>query len=980
MEDKPLNGSAQDTGSGEAERKSITKAERLAERLRTHRIELELQNEELRRNQFELERARQRYVELFNFAPIGFLTLDKNAVVVEANRAAEILLAQPGEGLPGRPFQLFVDAEHRDLFLAGLQQAMASKEPNECEVRLQGADGPFWGRVHGTVQGEGEQSRCIILIQDVTEQRESRQELQQIQEDLEDRVRRRTAELSEANQRLNQEIAERVRTEVAMRLSEAKYRQLVESASSVIMRMDTAGRITFMNEFGLRFFGWSGDEIIGRHAVGAITPQEESTGRNLQSTMNDLLARPEEYESHENENMRRDGTRVWVSWTNQVISDASGRIVEILSIGNDITDRKRAEEELKKSESRHRAILEDQTELICRYLPDGRLSYVNEAYARYYGKTREELINTNFVPNIPEEDMAMIEEQIRGLSPDKPVANFEHRVIMENGEVLWQHWVHRAVFGKSGEIEEYQAVGRRITKRKRVEAELEAGRAFLRKVIDTVPSPIFVKNRDGTFAMVNSAMAELYGHQPEEMVGRTIMDLNPDLEEVQQFDEEDRTVFARARPLHIPQKTITNAQGEKRWYSNTKIPLPESDQLLGVAVDITDRVEAEQERSMIESQVRHSQKMQALGTLAGGIAHDFNNMIYAMMGFARLARKRLEEGTKVDEYVAQIESAGMRASSLVRQILTFSRQTDQEKHPVHVVPLFKEVGKMLAATLPSNIEVSVEISAEQDTVLGDPTQIHQILLNLCTNASHAMSPDGGVLTLSLSNLELDRESAHEFGAAPGRWVELGVRDTGYGIPREIMERIFDPFFTTKKPTEGTGMGLSVVHGIVKAHGGHIRVTSDAEQGTWFRVILPEHEEEEATDAGPGTDIPRGRESVMVVDDEPVIVEVIRETLQNLGYTVEAYTSPSDALRRFINDPDAFEVIIVDQNMPLMTGGELADEILTVREMPVILITGYTEGLDPEKAMERGISAVLMKPLSEERLAQTMRQVLDDAGE
>ncbi len=651
----------------------------------------------------------------------------------------------------------------------------------------------------------------------------------------------------------------------------------------------------------------------------------------------------------------------------------------------EINERKRIEAQLTKSEARYRAILEDQTELICRYLPDGRLSYVNDAYVRFVGKDRQDLLNTNYIPHIPVEDVEHIRNQVSKLTQDSPVTTFEHRVILDNGRIEWQRWTHRAIFDDQGQLTEYQAVGQNITERKLAEEELQENKAFLRQIIDTVPSPIFVKDETGAFILVNKAMAELYYTTPEGLVGRRGADFNADADadETVPFLKEDRDVIDSGQPLFIAKTSIPAPKGGRRWFTKTKLPLPGKRQVLGVALDITEIIEAERERNELEKKFRQAQKMQALGTLAGGIAHDFNNMIFAILGFARLSINLSEKGSKLEEYLRQIQSAGVRASELVRQILTFSRQTEQETTVVHIGSLIQEIQKMLKATLPPTINIQSNIKVSADAIMGDPIQIHQVLMNLCTNAAHAMREHGGRLDITLSNAEqLPVELTNtDQPLSPTDFLEIIVSDTGHGIPSDIIDRIFDPFYTTKKLGEGTGMGLSVVHGIVKSHGGTIQVESTLKIGSQFHIHLPKHYQPVETDSEEDQISETGTERILFVDDEELITSMANDMLTGLGYTVTALTSPVEALRRFISTPEAFDLIITDQTMPMMTGAELLAEIIAIRDdIPTILITGYSENMSPQKAKMLGITEFVMKPLVEDKFAHIIRQALDTMKE
>ncbi len=927
---------------------------------------------------------------------------------------------------------------------------------------------------------------------------------------------------------------ERLRDELAEAKLQAKA--VLNASSDTVMILDSVGTILAVNEAGAMRLRRGVEDTQGVN-IFDLLPQELTAKRKR--WLNHALETRKPIQFKDEYHGVTYGHRLFPFFEERT------NTTRVAIFTRDITESEKALKALRESEARYRAILEDQTELICRYLPDGRLSYVNEAYARYFNKNRHELINRNFIPHIPEEDIRLINQHIASLSPEKPVTSFEHQVIMEGGELRWQHWTHRAVYDMQGRLTEYQAVGRDITRRRiaqhalreserrykslfedspislweedftqvnnffnhlraqgvndfraffdahpeavshcaglvelvdvnlatlklfkarekrellqnlqnvftegslevfkeelialaegkrifesetehltlggeirhvsihlsvapgaehnlskvhvsliditerrKAEQELRDHRAFLNQIIDTVPSPIFVKDREGRFVLANKAMAELYGASPAELVGKSGEFFNPNEDETSIFRAEDLDVLDSQKPIFIPQRVVTNHKGEKRIHATTKLPLTGKDQVLGVAVDITERKQAEAERARMERHFRQAQKMQALGTLAGGIAHDFNNMIFAILGFIRLALKQAPDESKIKEYLLQIQSAGMRASDLVRQILTFSRQTDKEMKPVNLCALFKEVGKMLRATLPATIELRLNVAQEleegKDVIVGDPTQIHQVLMNLCTNAMHAMQNSGGILDMTLKPVSINPENAaHNPEHRVGQYLELAVSDTGHGIDPTIIEQIFDPFFTTKKPGEGTGMGLSVVHGIVQSHGGSIQVESAPGKGTTFHVLLP-RKLEAADHTGNGEySCPTGHEHILFVDDEPILVDMAYEMLTQLGYKVTALTSPHTALQRFMEDPNAFDVLITDQTMPYLTGTELARKLLAIRKnLPIILVTGYAETVTPEFVKNIGIKEFVMKPVVEDQLARIIRQVLESAA-
>ncbi|MHB1183717.1 MAG: cache domain-containing protein [Desulfobulbia bacterium] len=388
-------------------------------------------------------------------------------------------------------------------------------------------------------------------------------------------------------------------------------------------------------------------------------------------------------------------------------------------------------------------------------------------------------------------------------------------------------------------------------------------------------------------------------------------------------------------------------------------------------------------RKGLEERLRQAQKMEAIGTLAGGIAHDFNNILAAILGYAEMAKRSLPEaaGSARDD-IQEVLRAGLRARDLVKQILTFSRKGGEERAPLSPKPIIKEALKFLRASIPANIEIREDIDPDCGFILADPTNIHQIVVNLCTNAFHAMEAAGGALTVVLKNVELgESDLAGQDELLPGQYVLLSVRDTGPGIAPEILARIFDPYFTTKMVGKGSGMGLAVVHGIVKSYGGMVQVESDLGTGTVFRVYLPKVGQGMVVPESPQEwALPSGQERILYVDDETSIAELGKAMLSGLGYRVTARTKPLEALEEFRSRPDDFDLLITDQTMPKMSGVQLAQEIRKVRPtLPVILCTGYSATIGEDSAVAQGISHFLMKPLTMRVLTETVRKALEGKG-
>ncbi len=393
--------------------------------------------------------------------------------------------------------------------------------------------------------------------------------------------------------------------------------------------------------------------------------------------------------------------------------------------------------------------------------------------------------------------------------------------------------------------------------------------------------------------------------------------------------------------------------------------------------ELVQRRQLERERTQMLLQLQQAQKMEAIGTLAGGIAHDFNNILSAVVGFTELSLFETEKGSKMAANLNQVLSAALRAKELIHQILTFSRQSRPETRPVQIKEIINEALKLLRATLPASIEMIKDIQSDGH-VMADPTQLHQVVMNLCTNASQAMPNEGGILKIGVRNRKIDHAMADEYpDIAVGSYVELSVIDNGSGMSEVTLGRIFDPFFTTKEKGQGTGMGLAVVHGIVKSCKGTISVTSQMGKGTDFRILLPTVSRIDAPQMVDPTSLPKGTERVLFVDDEPMQAELAMKILTPLGYRVTAMTDSSEALKRFTDTPDDFDLVITDMYMPKITGKSLAMEILRLRpELPIILCSGYSVDLVHPEFLDQYFKGHLMKPLLIRELAETIRKVMD----
>ena len=523
----------------------------------------------------------------------------------------------------------------------------------------------------------------------------------------------------------------------------------------------------------------------------------------------------------------------------------------------------------------------------------------------------------------------------------------------------------------------------RVTERT---AELSESEQKYRELVELLPEVVFETDVNGVFSYANRRALETFGYTIEELrTGICMRDVVAPGDYVKIAENAARILGGEVRD---GDKYVLRTKDGSEFPAFIRAARIVKDGitvgLRGIVVDLTQSRKAEEEKLRLEEEVRQAQKMEAIGTLAGGIAHDFNNILAAIIGFTEMAIDDTPEGNLLRPKLDRVLSASLRGRDLVKQILTFSRKAEQKQQQIALTPLVKEALRFLRASLPAAIEIQFDSSGTTDLVLADPTQIEQVLMNLGTNAAYAMGEKGGLLEIHMSDTCFSSSEVPDPEMQPGAYVKLSVRDTGCGIEKPILARIFDPFFTTKKQGEGTGLGLSVVHGIVKAHRGAITVSSEPGKGSTFAVYLPKAAAPVVQENAGITTIKTGHERILLVDDEKDITDAEGATLQGLGYQVTTMGDSAEALRAFSETPDLFDLVVTDQNMPRLTGLDLAKQLLSIRpDVPVILCTGYSDIIPLHKA-QAGIRSYITKPLTKRELATAIRRVLDgqsrNAGE
>jgi PAS domain S-box-containing protein len=520
------------------------------------------------------------------------------------------------------------------------------------------------------------------------------------------------------------------------------------------------------------------------------------------------------------------------------------------------------------------------------------------------------------------------------------------------------------------------------TRREAEEALAKRERKY-RMLAENTLDVIWAMDLDLTFTYVNPAVVRLMGYSPEEWIGSRLPE---------HCDEENFVKMAQI----IADEVAKGSDGagvilEVVLLNKNREPVPVEihgrvmfDEngapifLQGVTRDISERKRAEKMRKDLESQLHQALRMESIGTLAGGIAHDFNNILSSIIGYTELSLDDVDRNTELASNLREVYTAGLRAKDLVKQILIFARQANEEIKPVQVDIIVKEALKFLRSSVPTSIEIRQDIESDS-LIMADPTQVHQIVMNLCTNAAQAMHEEGGVLSVGLTDVRLDSDFIKsDDDLKPGHYLKLSMSDTGSGMPPDVMKSIFEPYFTTKMPGEGTGMGLATVYGIVKNYGGKIMVESEVEKGSTFTVYLPITNK--CTGAAPcqEEELPSGTERILFIDDEAPIAKMGSQILERLGYSVTMRTSGVEALELFRSKPKDFDLVITDMTMPNMTGDKLAMELIAFRaDIPVILYTGYSKKISDETALEIGIKAFAYKPIVKADLAKTVRKVLDE---
>jgi len=787
-------------------------------------------------------------------------------------------------------------------------------------------------------------------------------------------------ELAELRHRIVESEAleiERKQSEEEIKKRQEYLEAVLHAALDAIVTLDASHHILEWNPGAEQIFGYSRDEAVGRN-------------------LDDLVSRPDVVDEAkaitkkvlsgqhlvplETVRYRKDGTPVNVILASSPIQ-IEGELHGAVGVYTDITDRKRAEEALREGEEKFRLTFESVPDAVTiSGIEDGRYLSVNNGFCRITGYSKEEAIGkTAFELGL----------YVNPADRERLLANLQDKGMVDGFEVQYRMKDERVLDTLlSGKIFRYEkkdclvAVVKDVTQFKGTQEELRRSEKRYRDLFNSVSDLIYTQDLEGHFLSANRAMTEIFGYELEEFIGHKTTDfMKPELRPLfyteyierikkQGHNEGVTSYFARdGRKIYLEYRSRLIKPGIGEPY------------ITGIGRDVTERILAEKEIKKLNKQMLQAQKMEAVGTLAGGIAHDFNNLLQGILGFTQMLLMEKNGNDPDTAKLKQIEKAAHRASELTQQLLAFSRKVESNLRPVDLNQELEQVRNLLERTIPKMIAIELHLEDHLNVIRADPAQLEQVIMNLGVNARDAM-PDSGKLVFETENVTLDQEycKAH-LGARPGRYVLLSISDTGQGMDRETLEHIFEPFFTTKGVGSGTGLGLAMVYGIIKGHGGYIMCYSEPGEGTTFKIYLPVMEGDPArneTETNRNAAVPEGgSETILLVDDEEILRDIGKDILEKFGYTVLLAADGESALELYRENPEDISLVILDIVMPGMGGKECLEEILKVNpQAKVVMASGYSINGRVKEVLDGGARAFIKKPYELKQMLAEVRKVLD----
>ncbi len=1024
-----------DTQSETIDTPNLNEVRKVLHELQVHRIELDQQNKELRETQRVLEKAHSRYMGLFNQAPIGYAVLDIAGIIKQVNVTFTRMVKMDASKLLGTPFKNLLAAGDDAIFLARFKTLMRRPGGKRIDLRfVKGLNDSFYGRLEAmpcsdTVVDESDSAEeLLVTISDVTQEMEAMTALARERDKAQSYFNvaaviqlvldqdGNVAQINEAGCRLLRAEKSSIigknwfdaylppeeggTVKIVFKSLLAGEIEPVEFHENAILTADGQKRMISWHNAVLRDADGvisgilsSGEDVTAkRQAEASLKAIEWLLEKPAENLTGMISFNFEELTQLNRSRLIQDSIRLGV------LQDMVGGYLDLLGTSAAVFE-KNGDYAFRMVASGWCCLLDSASRALCKT--------ENTATALSCGKwlcheTSFKMAEKAMLSKVPQEGQSrcgmqnyavpiLSEGQSIGAmvfcygEPPKNAVRVEkigsqYKINPAELRTAAEGYEHRPRFIVEIAKSRLQNSARLIAalvQSKCYQASLAKERESLKVTLRSIGDGVITTDIEGRIVLVNKVAETLTGWSQDDAQGKKLADVFHIINEKSRKPCENpiKQVLHTRRIVELSKDTVlVSRNGIERMIADSGAPIVQKDgDIIGVVLvfrDITNQI-------TLENELRQAQKMEAIGNLAGGIAHEFNNVLSIIIGNTELAIDDLEPGHTVRENLREIKAAGGRAKEVVGQLLNFSRKMGIRRDPVNLGEVVAESLKLLKASLPANIKIEKQVSVDLDSVMADTTQLHQLLINLCNNAAHAMAPAGGVITISLTNANWKTAiQSPPHGLTAGRYVKLSVYDTGHGIPKNLIDRIFDPYFTTKKVGEGTGMGLAVVHGIVKAHKGSVFVTSEPEQGTLFDIYFPSQKKRRKSQPRTVSEIPTGKERILLVDDEPSLAAMGDKMLTRLGYEVTKVLDPLDALRLFQAEPHAFDLVISDMAMPGMMGDQLAQQILNIRPgTPFILCTGYNERLTHRKAADLGIKEVLHKPVTRKDLAKAVRRGL-----
>jgi len=788
---------------------------------------------------------------------------------------------------------------------------------------------------------------------------------------------RELAELRHRILELEASEIERKQSEEEIKKRQKYLEAVLHDAPDAIVTLDASHHVLEWNPGAEKIFGYTRDEAVGKNLDDLVSGPDvvDEAKANTKKVLSGQNLSPTETIRY-----RKDGTAV-----NVIVAGSSiqidGEMHGVVAVYTDITDRKRTEEALRESEEKFRLTFESVPDAVTiSSMEDGLYLYVNDGFCRITGYAKEEAVGkTAFELGL----------YVNPADRERLLANLQDKGMVEAFEVQFRMKDERVVDALlSGRIFRYGeedcliAVTKDITQFKEAQAKIRESEKRYGDLFNSVSDLIYTHDLEGRFLSANRAMTEILGYEPDDFIGRKVTDImKPELRPLffteylevikkqghyegvtAYFTKDDRKIYIEYR-----NRLITPGEGEPY--------------ITGIGRNVTERILAEREIKKLNKQMLQAQKMEAVGTLAGGIAHDFNNLLQGILGYTQILLLSRDESDPDTTRLEEIEKATQRARELTQQLLAFSRKVETKPRPVDLNQEVEQVRKLLERTIPKMITMELHLEERLDVIHADPAQLEQVMMNLGVNARDAM-PDGGRLVFETENLTLDEEYCEtHLGARPGRYVLLSISDTGHGMNRETLEHIFEPFFTTKEVGKGTGLGLAMVYGIIKSHGGYIMCYSEPGEGTTFKIYLPVREGDQPapeTETKSVAAMPEGgSETILLVDDEGILRDIGKTILEQFGYTVLLAPDGETALEVYRENLEDISLVILDLIMPGMGGKRCLEEILKQDpQAKVVIASGYSINGRPKEALDRGARAFVKKPYEVTQMLREVRKVLD----